>query len=373
MNISRGKITSAQKVVIYGTEGIGKSTLASQFPNPIFIDTEGSTKNMDVARTPKPSSWTMLMDQIQYFKLHPNELSTLVIDTADWAEHLCAEHICSKSQKNGIEDFGYGKGYTYLEEEFGRFLNRLEEVIEVGVNVVITAHAQMRKFEQPDELGAYDRWELKLEKKTAPLLKEWADTVLFANYKTYVVNVDGQGVQKGKNKGQGNKRVMYTTHHSCWDAKNRWGAADELPFEYSAIAQFVPSGSNTTVQQAGTVKEEKAQPPIQQEHTNSTGGGGSTPPADTKQETTVKKEESNLPRNVLDLMQAKNITEKDIMDVAANKGYFPADTPLINCGKDFIDGWVIPYFDKICQMSREIKLARGEFVPAEPQEMPFNN
>ena len=56
----------------------------------------------------------------------------------------------------------------------------------------------MRKFEQPDELGAYDRWELKLDKNTAPLVKEWADMVLFANYKTVVVNVDGQGALKGK-------------------------------------------------------------------------------------------------------------------------------------------------------------------------------
>ena len=55
----------------------------------------------------------------------------------------------------------------------------------------------MRKFEQPDELGAYDRWELKLGKKTSsqisPLVKEWADMVLFANYKTYAVAVDKDG------------------------------------------------------------------------------------------------------------------------------------------------------------------------------------
>ena len=43
MNITRGKITKAVKCVIYGPEGIGKSTFAAQFPNPLFIDTEGST------------------------------------------------------------------------------------------------------------------------------------------------------------------------------------------------------------------------------------------------------------------------------------------------------------------------------------------
>ena len=71
----------------------------------------------------------------------------------------------------GIEGFGYGKGYTYLAEEFGRLLNSLSDIIDVGIHVVLVAHAWMRKFEQPDEVGSYDRWELKLQKKTAPLIK----------------------------------------------------------------------------------------------------------------------------------------------------------------------------------------------------------
>ena len=62
MEIIKGKLPGAKKVVIYGPEGIGKSTFASRFPEPLFIDTEGSTKEMDVARTPTPSSWVMLLE-----------------------------------------------------------------------------------------------------------------------------------------------------------------------------------------------------------------------------------------------------------------------------------------------------------------------
>lgn len=216
MEITRGKIPCAKKVVIYGPEGIGKSTFASQFPEPVFIDTEGSTNSMDVARLPKPTSWQMLLDEIQYIKSHPDVCKTLVIDTIDWAESMCIQCICDKHQKSGIEDFGYGNGYVYTKEEMGRFLNRLSEVVEAGVNVVLTAHAQIRKFEQPDELGAYDRWELKLGKKTSsqtsPLIKEWADMLLFANYKTFSIAVDDKGQ---KRKAQGGERVMYTSHHAC--------------------------------------------------------------------------------------------------------------------------------------------------------------
>lgn len=89
MEIIRGKIPCAKKVVIYGPEGIGKSTFASRFPDPVFIDTEGSTNSMDLARFPKPTSWQMILDEIEYARSHPNEVKTLVIDTVDWAESLC--------------------------------------------------------------------------------------------------------------------------------------------------------------------------------------------------------------------------------------------------------------------------------------------
>lgn len=238
MNITRGKIESAQKVVIYGPEGIGKSTFASQFPDPLFIDTEGSTKQLDVARMDPPSSWTMLMAQVDYVIANPNVCKTLIIDTADWAEKLAIEFIANKHRVNSIGDIAYGNGYTYLEEEFGRFLNKLTELVRRGIHAVLTAHSKITKFERPDEMGAYDRWELKLQKKTSPLLKEWADMVLFANYKTQVVNVDNQGAVKGKNKAQGARRMMYTNHTPSWDAKNRHGLPEEIDFAYSSIAHI---------------------------------------------------------------------------------------------------------------------------------------
>ena len=213
MEIIKGVIPCAKKVVVYGPEGIGKSTFASKFPDPVFIDTEGSTNSMDVARLPKATSWQNLLDQVDYIRTHPDVCKTLVVDTIDWAESMCIQFICDKHRKFGIEDFGYGNGYTYVKEEIGRFLNRLSEVVEAGVNVVLTAHAQIKKFEQPDELGAYDRWELKLGKKTtsqtSPLIKEWADMLLFANYKTFSIAVDDKGK---KRKAQGGERVMYTSH-----------------------------------------------------------------------------------------------------------------------------------------------------------------
>lgn len=343
MNITSGKIKSAQKVVIYGSEGIGKSTFASHFPDPIFIDTEGSTKKLDVRRFDKPTSWTMLKEQVKYVTDNPSICKTLVIDTVDWAEQLCIDQICKKAGKTGIEDFGYGNGYVYEKEEFGRFLTLLDGVIAAGIHVVLTAHAQLRKFEQPDELGAYDRWELKLGKKTSsqisPLIKEWADMVLFANYKTFAVATDDKGK---KFKAQGGKRVMYTTHHPCWDAKNRDGLDDELPFDYSAIAYLftdVPEEAKAKTTCRAEEIPDRAdaleiilnddEPEAQR-----------TPDP----EVTAKTPQDKIPKRLKDLMEASGVTEAEVRQTVFDRGHYPVDTPIENYDENFIDGWLITYW-----------------------------
>jgi len=235
MQIVKGKIPGAIKALFYGPEGIGKSTIASEFPDPLFIDTEGSTKTMDVARFDAPRTWEDIIECVEYVKDHPDCCKTLVVDTADWAELLCIKYTCEKGKVNNIEDFGYGKGYVYLQENFKKLLDLLSEVIELGINVVVTAHAKMRKFEQPDEMGAYDRWEMKLSRQVGPMIKEWADMVLFANYKTLVIEDD----KTKSKKAQGGKRVMYTSHHPCWDAKNRFGLDPCIDFSYKAIKDII--------------------------------------------------------------------------------------------------------------------------------------
>lgn len=394
MEITRGKIKKAKKVVIYGPEGIGKSTFASRFPDPVFIDTEGSTNDMDVARLPRPTSWTLLLEEIDYIKKTPGACRTLVIDTIDWAEQLCVEHICAKHNKSGIEDFGYGNGYVYTKEEFGRFLNRLMDVIEAGVNVVLTAHAQLRKFEQPDEMGAYDRWELKLGKKTSsqtsPLVKEWADMLLFANYKTYSVAVDDKGK---KHKAQGGKRVMYTSHHPCWDAKNRYGLPEECEFDYDVIAGIIGNRNDGS----GKSREDRNQEKPPQEPQRQAAPKQETPgfmdipegvpeqmefdtipsepagkteekPPYTAPDKPVPKDsvfhvDDRIPKALRDLMEEKLVSEEELQKVVANQGYYPQSTPIMNYDPDFISGVLVGAWPQVYQMIMKLR---------ESYEIPFD-
>ena len=298
LNITTGVEKTPIKTVIYGAEGVGKSSLAAKFPNALFLDTEGGTSRLDVRRI-KITGWEELLATVKEVIAYPEVCKSLVIDTADWAESFCIDYICAKYRQVSIESFGYGKGYTYLQEEF--------------INPVIIAHGKPRKFELPDEQGAFDRYETKLTRQVAPLIKEWCDMLLFCNYKTFVVTTENNA-----KKAQGGKRVMYTTHNPCWDAKNRFDLPDELDLDFAAIAHLftdVPTKKNTP-----------------------------------------KKEElkaENLVEKVKKLVADSGITEGQLESLVVSKGHYPEGTILEEYAPEFFNRWVIPNFKKIVQTIKE--------------------
>ncbi|CQR51442.1 ATP-binding protein [Paenibacillus riograndensis] len=349
MQVITGKVQKAKKVVIYGPEGVGKSSLAAQFPRPIFIDTEGSTTEMDVARLPKPSSWEMLKQQVKWV-WQGGQYGTLIIDTIDWAEMLCVESVCSTHQKNGIEDFGYGKGYIFVSEELGRMLNLLSDVVDAGIHVVLIAHAQIVKFEQPDEMGAYDRYQLKLGQKTAsrtaPLVKEWADMVLFINYKTFSIATDKEGK---KNKAQGGVRTVYATHHPAWDAKNRHGLPDEFPLDYGHIAHIFNTPAPTT--NPSQQQQASVTPPQQSAQTvNQTGNIPNNIPAPVNTAPPTPSLNSNIPPALRELMTLHQVTESEIQQAVFQRNYYPVDTPIANYDPGFVEGVLVAAWSSVLGM-----------------------
>ena len=231
--IKRGKIAAPVRCTLYGAEGCGKSTLASQMPDPLYIDVEGGTKELDVARFPAPDSWDMLLAEIDAIIAEPGLCRTLVIDTIDRAEQLLTLQLLKEGRCDSIEKYGggYGKGYTALAERWQKdLLNRLDRVIAKGVNVTLIGHAMMRKMESPED-PPYDRWELKVSKKVAPLVKEWSDMLLFCNFDiTVVEESNGKGKARGKA-----KRKMHANHRPTYDAKNRYGLPDDMELSYEPL------------------------------------------------------------------------------------------------------------------------------------------
>ena len=333
LNITRGREAKGIKVILYGCEGIGKTTLASHFPGAVFLDTEGSTKHFDVARLPRPTSWEMLKAEVQEVTNHAAEVGTLVIDTADWAERLCNQAVYEKAGKSGIEDFGYGKGYVFAAEEFGRLLDLLSQLAEQGVHVVFTAHAQQRKVELPDQMDSYDKYELKCSKQVSPMLKEWADMVLFCNFKTFVVQSES-----GKGKAQGGERRMYAAHRPAFDAKNRFGLPDDMPMDFGQIAHLFNAAPTPSPTPAPAPAPAPAPVPVPAP-TPAPAAPSSAPvpvPAvSAAQEPEVQAKEPDIDPftgrdlyegiypPLADLLRTKNVSPVDIQDIVHGAGILP--------------------------------------------------
>ena len=234
--IITGKIGRAQRIVFYAPEGFGKSLLASKFPSPLFFDVEDSTSQMDVQRLTSADIPTLAAMELAVDAIVKSRIcKTLVVDTFDWTEEQAASELCAKHEVETIEEVagGFGKGYNFLTTRITLLLRKLDTLIAAGINVLLLVHSTVVKFDPPDGAGAFDRYELKLYKDrkggkgTASLIKEWADMVLFGNYRTQIAEKT-----VGKNttyKGVGGKeRMMFCSRTSGWDAKNRHGMPDSL-------------------------------------------------------------------------------------------------------------------------------------------------
>lgn len=344
MEITRGVQRGAQRVCIYGPEGIGKTTLAAQFPNPLFIDTEGSTRHIDVARLPDPTSAAMVQEELDWIiNQRQAPCQTLVIDTADWLEKLIKQQIMDTLQIKSMEQMSYGKAYVYVWEDFGRILAQCDRIIKNGINVVFTAHAALRKFEQPDELGAYDRWELKLQNSAksniCAMLKEWADLILFCNYEIHTYKTDDDKV-----KASGGQRVMYTSHHPSWDAKNRHGLPEKVPMSFSSIASIFPA-----VIEPAKVEQPNIGPTVPIEPVKVQEAPKILEDIELPFEIEDEPAEdfTGIPQALVDLIKASGFTIAQVEQAVVRKGYMPEGMPLRDYPKDFVDGCLIGAWDAV--------------------------
>lgn len=228
MEIIKGKVRQPVRAILYGCEGIGKTTFASKWPKPLIIDVEGGSFQIDTDRV-CPKTYAEFGGIIAELRKDCN-YKTIAIDTVDWLEKLITNTVLMKTGKPSIEAFEYGKGWTMVAEEWKKCLDQLNELRKSqAVNLIMLAHSCIKHVDPPNDTG-YDRYELKCSRQGNGILKEWADMILFARYETITIE------EKGKSKATGEIRVMQTEHAACWDAKNRFGLKTKLKFDFAEIA-----------------------------------------------------------------------------------------------------------------------------------------
>lgn len=229
------------RILLVGTEGVGKTTFAADAPAPIFICAEDGLPPVlgEVPRFPEPESFSDVLEALRVLVRDDHDFKTLVIDTLDWLEPLIWRELCTRngwldsSGTPDIEKPGYGKGYVAATEEWRKLLAALDVVrARKGMEVVLLAHASIKLFSNPAG-NDFSRYECKLHRGAASLVKEWTDVNLFAIHEEFVKEIGGKATKKAVSTG---RRVIHTERTAAWDAKNRYGLPPELPLCYADYA-----------------------------------------------------------------------------------------------------------------------------------------
>lgn len=236
--IKKGKIILPHFVLLYGVDGVGKTTFAADSPNPVFIGPEQGFGQLDVARFPSPKTFQEILATVQLLLNEKHDYETLAIDSLDWIEPLVFRYVCEKNGWKSIEDPGYGKGYVAANDAWLELINLLKK-LRAKMNVVLIAHATIRTFTDPEQNAVYDRYQLKLagsgaKTDASALWREAVDTVLFANFEVSVTTAKGE--RKAKAFGDGS-RVIFTERRPAFDAKNRFSLPFELPLSWDTYAK----------------------------------------------------------------------------------------------------------------------------------------
>ena len=242
-SIKTGATPTALRLMVYGTPGIGKTTWAAAIPGALFLTCEDGGGDMDYARI-EANSWRVLMDTLIEIERDgmPEGYRVLVLDTINGFAERCIEFVCERMRIDSIEEAGYGKGYTALQEEQCRARDTLDKIrAKYGVHIVLIGHAHVKTFNDPTG-PAYDRYMLRMHEKVSAVWVAWADVVAFA---TMDVTVKGGKRGKeiedpmGKGKATGGERTMFLSSAPAYEAKNRFNLPDEIPLSWPAFAKAI--------------------------------------------------------------------------------------------------------------------------------------
>lgn len=235
-SIKRNESIAAPRVMVYGVEGIGKTTFAAGAPKPIFILTEDGLGSMDIAHFPLAHSVDDVMDAIATLYNEEHDYQTVVIDSLDWLEAIIQKEI---ETKHDAKDLAYGKGAIIAAQQWRDVLDGLNALRnDKGMAIIMLAHTTIKRFDSP-EVEPYDRYQPKLQERSNSVVREWADAVLFANYKT-IVKKDDVGFNKTSNRGiSTGERLLFTSERPAYMAKNRYGLPDSIPLNWADFSNSI--------------------------------------------------------------------------------------------------------------------------------------
>ena len=238
---------SGQRPIIatlFGEGGMGKTTLASMFPSPVFIRTEDGTASLagndNVSLFPLATSTQDVLDAIEALATQKHDHKTLVIDSiTQLATMVEAEIVAADPKAKSINQAGggYGAGYSTAAEKHRQIRDWAGSLAyEKGMNVIFIGHADTEMLDLPD-MDAFARYTVRMHKKSLPNYTDNVDLVGLIRLKTFVRGGDGD---KKRAISTGEREIICHPQASSV-TKNRFNISEPLAFTFdrNPFADFV--------------------------------------------------------------------------------------------------------------------------------------
>lgn len=243
--LQRGKTPKPPIILLYGQEGVGKSTFAAKAPKCVFIPTEDGLNEIDCVKFPVCKSYSSFKQELQAIRDEEHDFETLAIDSISAAERMLFKGICEKYGVNNILDAagGYGRGYKEYSDEWLSIFDMLAEIRDRRkMSIILIGHCDVVRVFSP-RIGQYDQFQPRLYKKAMDILVESTDGVFFATRKVRKTEENaGFGKKDVRTEAigrDGGDRIIITDGGGIDGpqiAKSRFqGIPQELPLDWNAF------------------------------------------------------------------------------------------------------------------------------------------
>lgn len=248
-DLRRVKSVLPPRILIYGPHGLGKTTLANEFPNAVFLQVEdGTPGDITLDSFGVLKTYNEVIEGIASLYMEEHGYQTVVLDSLDKFEPLVWQATCEANKWNSIEDAGYGKGYIAADafwRDYYEGLNALRR--DRGMTVINIAHSEVERFDDP-RTASYSRYEIRLHKRARALVQDDADLIAFINQDAAIKGED-VGFNKTRTHAEGGtQRWIYCEGRPSLNAKNRYGIPPKVLYEkgkgFAVLGKYFPKAGD---------------------------------------------------------------------------------------------------------------------------------
>jgi AAA domain len=258
-DLKRVKSADPPRILLYGPEKAGKTTLANEFPAPVFLQTEEGTGMLELDTFGKLQSYQDVMDAVASLYQEEHQFKTVVVDSITALQTLIYAEVCARGDEKGnekkrIEDFGYGKGYVYALSVWQEFMEGIMALRrDRGMTVILIAHSKIERFDDPETVS-YSRYDIDLHEKARDFLKREVDLVVLLK-PDVTIKTEEQGFSKTRARADGGRSVwMHTSSRPAFAAGNRYDLPERILYErgkgFASLADSLPIGAPAVADKA---------------------------------------------------------------------------------------------------------------------------